>query len=108
MNHDYALYVLCDDNDLLKVKIDKTSKNITALMKEFSLSKSYVLLKYWPGKEYYSIKTLVLNHQLLAADRLKNEQTSRLTEWFTTSLKTIDFVVNEIVTEYKSNQLKNI
>ena len=100
MNYNYTLFALCNNNNLSFIKISKTSKNAIALMNEFSISKSpfgYILLKYWSGIEYYSIKTLVLYHRLLATHRYKIKETGKLTEWFDTTLEIIDFVVNEIV-----------
>lgn len=107
---DVALYALCSSNDTHSIKIGKISGNVLTLMNQYSTRychQGYKLLRFWSGRDYYSIESLVHNHRLLVPQRLRNDTTGRLTEWFATTLKIIDTVVYSLVTEHRARNLQH-
>lgn len=68
MSNDVALYVLCYNDTSSSIKIGKVSGGVLALMNQYSTryySQGYKLLRYWQGREYYAIETMLHNHQFL-------------------------------------------
>lgn len=102
VDHNKALYALCVNDNLEKIKIGKISGNLTTLSNQYSTRYNpdgYKILRYWSGSNYYSIENKVHTSALLAPCRIRNKKTGRLTEWFSTTLDVIDFVVSALITE---------